>query len=279
MALRLCTLRILQCQPGDGFETRSMSGVQANQQSRISRMRPTQRMDLLDQIGRELQSRFTFGGIDEFLSACGIKPLAGYSGPNSKWAYAKTVLKDVTDSTLLEIAAELELKPIVAGGVLVLPPRNWQAASELKLFISHISRDKDKAMRLKTCLSAYAIDGFVAHEDIHPTLDWQVEIERALRNMDAFIAIHTKGFSGSIWTQQEIGFAVARDVKIISLRMGEDPTGFISKHQALARGNRTAEDIAKEVDAILAEDAKTAAKLAAAKKAKAAQTVDDEIPF
>jgi hypothetical protein len=134
-------------------------------------------------------------------------------------------------------------------------------------------------MRLKTCLSAYAIDGFVAHEDIHPTLDWQVEIERALRNMDAFIAIHTKGFSGSIWTQQEIGFAVARDVKIISLRMGEDPTGFISKHQALARGNRTAEDIAKEVDAILAEDAKTAAKLAAAKKAKAAQTVDDEIPF
>ena len=80
-------------------------------------------------------------------------------------------------------------------------------------------------MRLKTCLSAYAMDGFVAHQDIHPTLEWQVEIERALRNMDAFIAIHTKGFSGSIWTQQEIGFAVARDVKIISLKMGEDPTG------------------------------------------------------
>ena len=62
--------------------------------------------------------------------------------------------------------------------------------------------------------------------------------------MDAFIAIHTPGFSASFWTQQEVGFAVGRGVKIISLRMGEDPTGFISKHQALARRQRTAEEIA-----------------------------------
>ena len=117
-----------------------------------------------------------------------------------------------------------------------------------------------------------------ANEDIHPTLEWQVEIERALRNMDAFIAIHTRGFSASIWTQQEIGFAVARDVKIISLKMGEDPTGFISKHQALARGKRTAEEIAKEVDVILANDGRTAERLAAAKKAKLGY-IDNEIPF
>jgi hypothetical protein len=236
-------------------------------------------MDLLDQIGRELQRRFTFSEIDGFLSACRIDPPSDYSGTNSKWVYAKTALKDVTNSTLLEIATELELKPIVSGGVLALPPRNWQTESEFRLFISHIARDKDKAMRLKTCLSAYAISGFVAHEDIHPTLEWQVEIERALRNMDAFIAIHTKGFSESIWTQQEIGFAVARGVKIISLKMGEDPTGFISKHQALARGNRTAEEIAKEIDTILSGDAQTAPRLADAKKSKLAVSLSDEIPF
>jgi hypothetical protein len=57
--------------------------------------------------------------------------------------------------------------------------------------------------------------------------------------MDAFLAIHTEGFSKSVWTQQEIGFAGARGVKIISFKMGEDPTGFISKHQALPRLNRT----------------------------------------
>ena len=134
-------------------------------------------------------------------------------------------------------------------------------------------------MRLKTCLSDYAISGFVAHEDIHPTLEWQSEIERALHAMDAFIAIHTLGFSQSLWTQQEIGFAVGRGVKIISLKMGEDPTGFISKHQALARRGRTAEAIAKEVDAILSEDEQTSARLAAAKRFAKPQSLDDEIPF
>jgi len=72
--------------------------------------------------------------------------------------------------------------------------------------------------------------------------------------MEAFLAIHTKGFSASMWAQQEVGFAVARRVKIISLKMGEDPTGFISKHQALSRLNRTAEEIAKEVNTILLSD-------------------------
>jgi hypothetical protein len=51
--------------------------------------------------------------------------------------------------------------------------------------------------------------------NIPPTLEWHVEIERALYNMDAFLAIHTPGFKDSFWTQQEIGFAVGRGVKII----------------------------------------------------------------
>jgi hypothetical protein len=144
---------------------------------------------------------------------------------------------------------------------------NWRDTKGLRLFISHISADKDKATRLKSCLLGYGIDAFVAHEDIEPTLEWQSEIEKALGTMDAFIAIHTVGFSKSIWTQQEIGYAVGRGIKIISLQMGEDPTGFISKHQALARRNRTAEIIAAEIDKILARDARTKDKLSAAKAA------------
>jgi hypothetical protein len=125
----------------------------------------------------------------------------------------------------------------------------------------------------------YAISGFVAHEDILPTLEWQSEIERALYAMDAFIAIHTPGFSASFWTQQEIGFAVARGAKIISFKMGEDPTGFISKHQALARRRRTAEEIAAEIDSLLSADDLTAAKLLDAKKANGLIAAEDEIPF
>lgn len=242
-------------------------------------MRPAQRIRLLDQIGRALQHRFTLDEIKEFLSAHGITLPKEYSESNSKRAFAKHSLKDTSDSKLLSIARDLDLTPAETSGISASLPRNWTNTKKFKVFISHISKDKDKAVRLKDCLSVYAIDGFVAHQDIHPTLEWQEEIERALRTMDAFIAIHTVGFFKSIWTQQEIGFAVARDVKIISLKMGEDPTGFISKHQALARRNRTAEDIAKDVDAIFAGDDRTANKLAAAKNANIESSLDDEVPF
>lgn len=115
---------------------------------------------------------------------------------------------------------------------------------------------------------------------MHPTLEWQKEIERALNSMDAFVAIHTDGFSKSFWTQQEIGFAAGRGVKIISLKMGEDPTGFISVHQALARRGRTAEIIASEIDALLSSYDLTAAKLIAAKKENGLIKENlDEIPF
>jgi hypothetical protein len=150
--------------------------------------------------------------------------------------------------------------------------------TKFRLFISHIAKDKEKATRLKDCLASYAISGFVAHEDIHPTLEWQWEIERALYTMDAFLAFHTPGFKDSVWTQQEIGFAVGRGVKIISFTMGEDPTGFISKQQALARRSRPAEEIALEVDAILAAASLTAGKLDAAKRSNGL-IVDEEIPF
>jgi hypothetical protein len=159
------------------------------------------------------------------------------------------------------------------------PPKNWVGTTDFRLFISHISQHRDKATRLKWCLHSFAINAFVAHDDIHPTLEWQSEIERALGTMDAFLAMHTDGFSESCWTQQEIGYAVCRRVKIISLKMGnEDPAGFISKHQALSRQGRSAEAIAKQVDELLADDPATGPMLQAAKRARGINP-DDDVPF
>jgi hypothetical protein len=93
--------------------------------------------------------------------------------------------------------------------------------------------------------------------------------------MDAFVAIHTLGFSKSIWTQQEIGFALGRGVKTISLRMGDHPTGFISKHQALPRGNKSAEDVVKELAKLFRDDERTTARLKEAQAARLAK----EVPF
>ncbi|MFZ0425226.1 MAG: toll/interleukin-1 receptor domain-containing protein [Xanthobacteraceae bacterium] len=235
------------------------------------------KLDLIDKIGRTLQAKYTFDQLEEFFAACGITPPARDALTyNSKWRYSRLALQGADTETIFRIAKELDIDIPRGGMSRVSAPQNWKNTTQFRLFISHISKDKDKAMRLRTCLEPYAISGFVAHQDIHPTLEWQLEVERALNFMDAFIAIHTPGFSKSVWTQQEIGFALGRGVKVISFKMGEDPTGFISKQQALSRGERTAEQIALEIDKLLAADEVTAPKLANAKKAQA--PVDD-IPF
>jgi hypothetical protein len=239
-------------------------------------MNPTARMDLLEQIGRALQLRYTFDDLFGYFAA--LKIVTPKETFGSKRIFAKEALKAAPDEMLLKIAEELGLTIPPSKGAAILLPRNWKGTTQFRIFISHISKDKDKATRLKECLEPYGISGFVAHEDIHPTLEWQIEVERALYAMDAFIAIHTKGFSESFWTQQEIGFAVGRGVKIISFKIGEDPTGFISKRQALPHRRRLAEEIAKEIDALLCDDELTAAKLRAAKHANRLVEIDD-IPF
>ena len=93
---------------------------------------------------------------------------------------------------------------------------------------------------------------------------WQAEIERGLATMDAMVAILTPGFRDSVWTNQEIGFALGRGAKIISLRMGEDPPGFISAEQAIPQQQRMAVDIAPVIVGLLSDDERTTMRMAEA---------------
>ena len=241
-------------------------------------LRVSEKLALIDKVGRELQGRFRYEEIDTFLAEYGLKGPSDIT-VNSKWFYAKAALSGVPDDVLLRIAEELDVDVPGTKPPAARPPRNWVGTTDFRLFVSHISQHKDKAARLKACLHSFAINAFVAHDDIHPTLEWQSEIERALGTMDAFLAMHTDGFSKSCWTQQEIGYAVCRRVKIISLKMGnEDPAGFISKHQALPRQGRSAEAIAQHLNELLADDPATGSMLEAAKRARGFNP-DDNIPF
>ncbi len=221
-------------------------------------MKVAERLALVDRIGRELQGRYSYAEIDNYLSAFGVQP--HQQTINSKWVYVKEALAGVDLSVVLQIAHDLDIDGATPGTI-VAPPQRWATTKDFRLFISHISEHKDKATRLRDCLAPYAINGFVAHLDIKPTLLWQDEIERGLFTMDALLAIHTPGFSKSHWTQQEIGAAFGRGVKIISLMMGEAPTGLVSKHQALGRAGRSAEEIAKEIEALLSADETTASRM------------------
>lgn len=117
-----------------------------------------------------------------------------------------------------------------------------------RVFLSHKNNVKKETAELKEKLKLLGISGFVAHEDIHPTKEWQNEIENALFSMDAFVALMTEGFHDSDWTDQEVGVAFGRGVPIISVKLGKDPYGFIGKFQALSCSWDTA---AKEIVKIL----------------------------
>lgn len=111
--------------------------------------------------------------------------------------------------------------------------RIW-VRNQFRLFLSHKSEVKKETAELKDKLSAYGISCFVAHTDIHPTKEWQDEIENALATMDGFAALMTENFHKSDWTDQEVGYAFARGVPIIPVRLGLIPYGFIGKFQALS---------------------------------------------
>ena len=100
--------------------------------------------------------------------------------------------------------------------------------------MSYKAQVKRETAELKTALEVYGVSAFVAHEDIHPTREWQDEIENALASMDGFVALMTPDFHESDWTDQEVGYAVARGVPIIALRLGRDPYGFLGKFQGLS---------------------------------------------
>ena len=128
--------------------------------------------------------------------------------------------------------------------------RLWGTGS-IRVFISHVAESKELATSLKEYLRQYDVAGFVAHEDIEPTREWQGEIERALFSMHMLVPLLTEKFHESDWTDQEIGVAVGREVPIISIRRGKDPYGFIGKYQAMQGKDKDAEQIAEEFFGLL----------------------------
>jgi TIR domain len=117
--------------------------------------------------------------------------------------------------------------------------RIW-GAEGFRLFLSHKSEVKKETAALKERLGLYGVSAFVVHEDIRPTKAWQDEVENGLATMDAFAALLTDDFHDSDWTDQEVGFALARGVPVVAVQMGRLPYGFIGKFQALRADWQTA---------------------------------------
>ncbi|RZK11043.1 MAG: toll/interleukin-1 receptor domain-containing protein [Flavobacterium sp.] len=180
---------------------------------------------------------------------------------NSKYVYVKEVLPPVTEDVILKIADELDLKhnflsPNDTINIKLTEPTFWKPGY-FKLFLSHLAAFKKTTASLKNALEAYGISSFVAHEDIEPTKEWQVEIENGLFTMDALCAVLIPGFNLSRWTDQEIGVAVGRNVLVIPVRKGMDPYGFIGKFQGFQAEGKSIGEVASAIFDIISTNSKT----------------------
>lgn len=137
----------------------------------------------------------------------------------------------------------------------VAEPSSYWKVGYYKVFISHVSEYKESASNLKLMLEPYGISAFVAHEDIKPSKDWEVEIEKALFSMNALCAILTPDFNESRWCDQECGYAFGKNVLTIPIDKGQLPYGMFGKIQAIKSEGKNAQQIAESVfDAIVGND-------------------------
>ncbi len=164
-----------------------------------------------------------------------------------KKSYVVAMIEDSSDNELLELAKHFGMaQKTEDNDPSPVDPPYWEEG-KLKVFISHLSTHREQASSIKTSLVQFGISSFVAHNDVHPTAEWQVEIESALATCDLLVAIIHPNFVESQWCDQEIGYALGRGIPVFTIRCGADPYGFVSRFQAFNGNGKSNFQIAREI--------------------------------
>lgn len=204
---------------------------------------PSQRISLKKEIADRLQQE-SYPLIDATLKEFDLPTSEEWSG--EKHDYLLEMLKSSPDQILIDLASHVGFNFEETVTPSLVAPAFWQNGM-LRVFLSHLAVHKVKAAKLQEAFLEFGISCFVAHTDIEPTATWQTEIETALATCDALIALLHPGFHASDWTDQEIGFAMGRGLPIFSVRVGEDPYGFIGRFQAFNAKGKETETLAREI--------------------------------
>ncbi len=204
-------------------------------------MTPSERITCIRGIASALGDE-EWGLIDLTLKQFGLPWTNLWQGSDKK-VYVVDMIGEADDDNLLALGKHLGVESELAQ---LAAPAFWQP-QEPRVFISHVSAFKKEAVAFKASMRMFGISGFVAHEDIEPSKEWQDEIEVALSTMDALLALLTPGFNESNWTDQEVGVAIGRRVPVIAVRLGLDPYGLIGKYQAVQGAGRKISDICDDI--------------------------------
>lgn len=128
---------------------------------------------------------------------------------------------------------------------------DFWADGQLKVFVSHLSSNKERMSQMKAELAPWGVSAFIAHEDIEPSREWMDEVEAGLGTMEVLVAVVEPGFKESDWCAQEVGFALGRKIDVIPLRAGFDPFGFFGKFQGIQIKGKRPKEVAVEIVRLL----------------------------
>lgn len=202
---------------------------------------PSERTTFKTEIAKRLSPR-SWVEIDLILEEFGATIENLWSG--DEFSYVVAMLRGADDEQVTQLAAHLNVE---TGQDSIFEPPPFWVEGRLRVFISHLSKNKVFASALQAEMAKLGISGFVAHEDIEPDEEWQNEIERALRTCDALVALLHDGFNESTWTDQEVGYALGRGVPVFSVRLDMSPFGLFGKKQAFNGKGKELSKIANEL--------------------------------
>jgi len=178
--------------------------------------------------------------------------------------YALAKAQSGTNEQVAELATDLNPAEDDSGSPSPARPEQevidsknpWQT-SDFKIFISHCTSHVETARKLKTHLTERGIEGFIAHESIQVSQEWEDILQVGLATCDAVLALLTPDFKKSDWTEQEIGIAVANRKLVVPLQHGGDgPHGFFGKYQGLTihAGDKYVDIARKVFEALVRQD-------------------------
>lgn len=137
---------------------------------------------------------------------------------DSRRAYVIFRLRYVKDDELTSLHAYLATE-----GDHSSPGKSPFKTQGVRLFLSHLARHRTIVGRVGDRLSAFGVEGFVAHDSIEPSEEWQAVIEAALVDCDAMAVFLHEGFRESKWCDQEVGWALGRGRPMLPLNLGVIP--------------------------------------------------------
>jgi hypothetical protein len=153
--------------------------------------------------------------IDLVISQFGFPTTNEWHGEKS--AYIIKMIEGASDEALVELGQHfgMEFEGNDTSAAPEKKPEYWKDG-HLRVFISHLTAHCKQAADLQTAMRRYGMRGFVAHNDINPTVEWQIEIETALATCDVLVALLHPDFVASKWCDQEIGYALGRGIRYTS---------------------------------------------------------------